>query len=244
MIRDTFLNFFCSESLDYGFDAFESHVNPQVDLSAERASHLILNGTFALQGHVNQWKRPSNEIALIQTIAFPIFAGLGGLLITNSIQGHSLTKGWIDFSLHAGFFAMYRTYFHSQNYEPRYQWYNQILMGGSFVLGALTLAKKCARYALQHSRNPAFPFLIQSGYEIAKSLSTFALTNLADHFEVGTQEKMVRNMLILHLVSMALIFPTEALTQVKLGHHPLDMTKQFLVVAGVFRLSLGNNPLA
>jgi len=241
MIRDTFCNFLTLESLDFGLDAFESKFHPDLDLVPAITGHVVLNGTFALQGHVSKWERPENTFELAKTLIFPILAGLGATVVVNSLRGRSIMSGMADFALHASFFAIYRSYFHHQEYTPQYQWYHQVLMGGSFVLGSLTLAKKCTRYALQHYRDPKFPWHIHCGYEVAKSLTTFTLTRLADHYELGMNEKMVRNMTILHLVSMALIFPTEALTGIKTLHNPLQMTKLYAIAAIAFRFFLGNN---
>jgi hypothetical protein len=241
MIRDTICNFLTLESVDYGLDAFESKFHPDLDLVPAITSHIVLNGTFALQGHFSKWERPGNSFELAKTIALPIFTALGASIVVSALQKRSITNGITDCMLHASFFALYRIYFHYQEYNPQYQWYNQVLMGGSFVLGALTLAKKCARYALQHLRDPKFPWHIQCGYEVAKSLTTYTFTQLADKYEWGMNEKMVRNMTILHLVSMALIFPTEALTGINTRHQPLQMTKLYAIAVISFRLFLGNN---
>ena len=241
MIRDTFLNFFVSEHLDYGFDAFESKFNPRLDLNSAVAGHFALNAIFALQGYFAQWKRPENTQDLTKTIVLPILVGLGSTVISNTLKGRSNTTGMSDLALHSFFFAAYRIYFHNQGYDPKHQWYNQVLMGGSFVLGVLTLAKKCARYMLQQMRDPKFPSYVHCSYEIAKSSATFTITNLAERYNVGASDRMVRNLTILHLVSIALIFPIETLSGVKMGHNPLQMTKTFVIFAGSFSLLLGNN---
>ena len=102
MIRDTCFNFFCLESFDASFDTFEAQCNPHLDLSLSLISHSVLNGTFALQGHLNQWRSPKKISELTCDIAFPIFVGLSAISLTNYFyfKGRSLKVGMRDFIFH------------------------------------------------------------------------------------------------------------------------------------------------
>lgn len=238
MISDTFFNFFSFESLDNSFDVFESDLNPSVSAWDLGPTHLVLNGAFALQGHLSEWKRPEDESELIKAIAFPILAGMGVAAVASTLQGR-LIDAAPDFALNATYYALYRLFIHHEKHEPQAQWYNVGLMGDSFAIGVLISIKKCARYALITFRDAKFLSHIYCGYELSKSLATVGVVLLADKYDIGSSEKMVRNLTILHIMSVAFLFPTEKLTGVKLQLDPYGMTRTFVVTTAMLRLCGG-----
>jgi hypothetical protein len=223
------------QQIQYSFFCdYESQMNPDVDLRAAKASHFVFNGIYALQGHYSEWEEPKNFVDLIKTIALPVFGGLTTVVLTNKVIGRSITNNILDFTLHATFFSIKRIFFYSRGYGSRTEWLSKMKMDNGIVSLMIEISENCARFALQHFRDPMFPCHHHYFDTLARSVAKYALVQLANKHDFYSDTWFLRNIVIIAHVNVMMIFLNESLG-IKTGIDPFNEIKFYALAAIAFK---------